>query len=1128
MSHKLEPDALLADAAWLRLARSLSGSEADADDLRQESWIAAWRKRPETDRSLRPWLTKVVRDFAAMRRRSDRRREAREQVVEHHDVTPPDVLLEQMRMRRLVADLVLELAEPYRSTVIWRYVEGRSAASIARSLDIPESTVRGRLHEALERLRAGLDTKTGTRKAWAPMMVALAQNGVIVTKTTHAVLWAVLLLMFVIAGFVVVPRVLSGPSEPDAVPPDEVGSGFQIRAGSGAIPHVPAWFSVRGAQMRRIAGRVTHESRPVAGAVVSLHSQLVDVGLRAPERRTTNADGGFDFGSLPLSQYKVTAEVPDLVSAIEVIELADPHRQPPPDRLELKLEGCRASVAGTIFDASGGAIAKARVRRDGLAGVVADERGAYKLCVRRGQVDVEYAADGYGSVVLGLDVDGAQAQDVVLVPEATIAIRVVRADDATPVRDAVVFAYPLEWTSSRPQTATAITDVDGRARLGRLVPGPFRVFGFADGLAGGAPITAIAEVGGGPEVILRMDATARLTGRVLANGKPVGDATVVAARTSPLWRSVPGYTAADGTFTLERVAVGETRFTASPYAVKLPAMFRIDAARAYAGVVIEVEALGSISGRVTRLGKPVANIDVCCVQTDNLQQPRRLTDATGRFEFRGVPEGSYEIGGSSDDLGAFAFGKKLALARGEHAVVELELDQAAAIAGTVVDKQGKPVPGVFVRWMLETTGDVGRCSTDANGRYRCAAMSGGGKYRAAVFPAQARMTPYATADGAPYPFVELKAPTSAIDDVTIAIDYQRLTITGRVLDATGAAVADAEVHALPMTDDQPPLFAPWTKLAGTFTGVDGTFTVIGLAPGLYALHARSPDGGEGIVPSLAAGANGVRITVERAGAIAGTLAGYPAPPAIFVRPLDASFRLLLAVVDGTQAYRIAGLKPGRYLVGGQTSAEGDARVTEVRAGQTTTLPLTARGRGVVEVTVLDFRTQAPIASAMCAATMAVDGEQAPTTWNPSSGAKSDARGGLLLDPAPAGSITVSCLMPNPRWSNPAADVVVPTGGRASMRLYSVELTSENGGSSGISFDWRTTAPRIHALTATSPARKAGLVLGDVITAVDNVRVEGLNGTGVAYLIESHPVGSEVSITVARGKTVTFVNPPHAN
>jgi RNA polymerase sigma factor (sigma-70 family) len=131
---------LLAEAAWLRrLAFCLAGDEDEAEDLVQNSWIAAWKRQPDTNRPLRPWLSKVVRDLSKMGRRGRQRREVREaSVADASEVSSPDVLLDQMRLHRLLVDLVLELEEPYRSTVVARFVEGKTAAGIARSLDIPE------------------------------------------------------------------------------------------------------------------------------------------------------------------------------------------------------------------------------------------------------------------------------------------------------------------------------------------------------------------------------------------------------------------------------------------------------------------------------------------------------------------------------------------------------------------------------------------------------------------------------------------------------------------------------------------------------------------------------------------------------------------------------------------------------------------------------------------------------------------------------------------------------------------------------------------------------------------------------------------------------------------------------
>jgi RNA polymerase sigma-70 factor (ECF subfamily) len=199
---------LLQDIAWLKsLATRLANDHDDADDLTQEALIAAWQRQPDTTRPIRGWLTKVVRDVARMKHRSDRRRTARDSLVDDAQASAgPDELLAQLRLQRRLVDLVMELDEPYRSTIIARFVEGRTSASIAKSLGIPGGTVRKRLHEALSRLRAGLDADTGDRKRWAPAVLAFAKGGIQVAKPTKLVFVILAALLLTTVAIVVSMR----------------------------------------------------------------------------------------------------------------------------------------------------------------------------------------------------------------------------------------------------------------------------------------------------------------------------------------------------------------------------------------------------------------------------------------------------------------------------------------------------------------------------------------------------------------------------------------------------------------------------------------------------------------------------------------------------------------------------------------------------------------------------------------------------------------------------------------------------------------------------------------------------------------------------------------------------------
>src|SRR5579863_10161465 len=99
---------LLKDIAWLKgLATTLANDRDDADALVQEAWIAAWRRQPDATRPMRAWLTKVVRDLAGMKHRSDRRRAARHAPTDDGQLpAAPDEVLAQLRLHRRLVELV--------------------------------------------------------------------------------------------------------------------------------------------------------------------------------------------------------------------------------------------------------------------------------------------------------------------------------------------------------------------------------------------------------------------------------------------------------------------------------------------------------------------------------------------------------------------------------------------------------------------------------------------------------------------------------------------------------------------------------------------------------------------------------------------------------------------------------------------------------------------------------------------------------------------------------------------------------------------------------------------------------------------------------------------------------------
>ena len=84
------PETLLAEREWLRgLARALAASGAEAEDLEQETWLAALRAPPARPGPVRGWLATVLRRRAADARRADARRRTREEAGARPEAVPP-------------------------------------------------------------------------------------------------------------------------------------------------------------------------------------------------------------------------------------------------------------------------------------------------------------------------------------------------------------------------------------------------------------------------------------------------------------------------------------------------------------------------------------------------------------------------------------------------------------------------------------------------------------------------------------------------------------------------------------------------------------------------------------------------------------------------------------------------------------------------------------------------------------------------------------------------------------------------------------------------------------------------------------------------------------------------------
>ena len=218
-------DVLLKEAQWLRrLAVHLVKDPDEAADIVQETWIAAWKAAPDTDCPVKGWLGRVAQNVARRRSRAEGRRDRHETAAGAEPGAPlpaADAALERMQLQRIVAERVMALEEPLRSTVCLHYYDGLTSAQVGQALGEPEGTIRWRLKEARERLRAELDRHcNGRRHAWAAVLApsawaTTATSGKAAVGTSAAgkgAAVAAVVVLLVAVGLVVRAR-RSGPAE---------------------------------------------------------------------------------------------------------------------------------------------------------------------------------------------------------------------------------------------------------------------------------------------------------------------------------------------------------------------------------------------------------------------------------------------------------------------------------------------------------------------------------------------------------------------------------------------------------------------------------------------------------------------------------------------------------------------------------------------------------------------------------------------------------------------------------------------------------------------------------------------------------------------------------------------------
>ncbi|MDJ0770864.1 MAG: carboxypeptidase regulatory-like domain-containing protein [Ilumatobacter sp.] len=546
-----------------------------------------------------------------------------------------------------------------------------------------------------------------------------------------------------------------------------------------------------------------------------------------------------------------------------------------------------------------------------------------------GGIDAQLAAygsisgtvtDAFGTALAGIDVEICDLGGAVCQGGSTDGLGEYRVTDLLPgdyragFTDATSVYQPEFWDDvTDPLAATAVPVASGEAVVGidAALTGPGSISGTAvDETA--APIAGI-------DVIACPSA-----------GGPCLSDTTIAGGTYSI-------TAQPGDYRIEFVDPTLTfvdEFWMDAYDAFAAAPVTVLADTDTPGIDGVLELAAVITGIVTdETGTPIAgaNVDGCRFINNCMAWYSTTTDAAGLYSLAGLRPGDYAVqawAGSGfvteyydDAYNSFDALLVPAAAGTTTPGIDIELEVAGAIAGTVTDTTGVPIAGVNVRACGPAT--CGSATTGVDGTYEVTGLRAG----ADVVEFRDFSGPYVreyyddspTSSGATDVIVAAGSTTPGIDAV-LAVGG---SIAGAVTDATGTPIFNAYVNACPIGPG---------ACAAAWTDSGGFYQIDGLAEGDYRVEFdKREDGFVGeyyddtsdiasatAVPVVAGiTTSGIDATLEQGGGVTGTVTDSNGQPlaTISVWVCDSTGAACRgSSTDASGSYTVTGLPPGDVTV----------------------------------------------------------------------------------------------------------------------------------------------------------------------------------------------------------------------
>ncbi len=687
-----------------------------------------------------------------------------------------------------------------------------------------------------------------------------------------------------------------------------------------------------------LSGVVTDSSgAPVEGARVMVRAEPGNVpitGSRFVNARS-DEDGLFTIDGVTPGRLSLRASAvgfqADERTGLEVVAGENL------DDLRIVLEP-GATVTGRVLDSLGNPLPETQV------GIVRDETavafgggtsdrtdadGVYRMQgVPPGERSVEAVHEGHQRQVRDLTVvAGENRLDFRLQAGVSVSGRVVD-EGGVPVAGALVSAVLTgDHPGLRPGGET--TDGSGVFRLEGLSPGAYSLSARKDGFA----VTTLeepVEVASGPiqgiEIVLNRGAV--VTGRLLgAELEDLAGAKVVAGNFArqdrmPLIGSVDY----EGRFRIEGVPAGEWTLIAV-LSDGLPAAqepLTVAPGQREASVDIDLGAdKASLRGRIRIGGEPAASAYLSLAGQDTAARGFGRADHQGRFEVRGLEDGTYEM-----EIVQLASGQTRVETVEVRGDTEIDLDIEVSSVSGVVIADGEPVERARVEIERTDTAPNVRqpVRTDPAGRFRIASLVAG------TYRLRASAEGYAPGEA-----------TVTVEETTplTGVEIRLQPAGGLVLEVRGAygappeevRVAALEPGRAASPGDLPPNGGPPTVYSMRRpVGEEGRVRLDGLPPGSWDLLVG--DGRSAVTRR--------RVT-------------SPGPPVVI--PLERGHLLTVRVPDLAEVGQFGRIEvtgaDGRRFIGLGWSGDvqsnwlmnsGEARVDQLPAGRWTVTASTPDGR----------------------------------------------------------------------------------------------------------------------------------------------------------------------------------------